>query len=130
VLCLIALIVLWSTVPSHTQTPSAPSSAVDKGNSSADKPLAPGINGVSLPVCTYRPAPPMTKEAKAAKFHGTVLADAIVELDGRLTNIRVHKGPGLGLDESVVNTLKKWKCKPAMKDGKPVLSDTPFQFSF
>jgi len=88
------------------------------------------MNGVSLPVCIYTPAPPMTKEAKAAKFHGTVLAGAIVELDGRLTNIRVLKGPGLGLDESVINTLKKWKCKPAMKDGKPVLSDTPFQFSF
>jgi len=72
----------------------------------------------------------MTKEAKAAKFHGAVLAGAVVELDGKLTNIRVFKGPGLGLDESVINTLKTWKCKAATKDGKPVVTETPFQFTF
>ena len=129
-LCLAFLIVLWLAEPLQTQTPSThPGPIPDKGSSS-DKPVAAGMNGVSLPVCTYRPNPPLTKEAKAAKFHGAVLADAIVELDGSLTHIRVLRGPGLGLDESVINTLKKWKCKAAVKDGKPVVTDTPFQFSF
>jgi protein TonB len=119
-------------MPSVTQqAPPRPSdSASSKDSSSNEKPLAAGVNGVSLPVCTYMPVPPMTKEARAAKFHGVVLLDAVVELDGRITKIRVIKGAGLGLDESAMNTLKKWKCKPALKDGQPVLADIAFQFRF
>jgi protein TonB len=85
---------------------------------------------VTLPVCTYVSVPPITKEAKAAKFHGVVLLDTVVELDGSITKIRVIKGAGLGLDESAINTLKKWKCKPALKDGKTVAADVPFQSRF
>ena len=72
------------------------------------------------------PSPPYTKEARAAKFEGNVPVEGVV--DGRITNVRVLKSPGLGLDESVINTLKKWKCKPAKdRDGKPVPALVPFQ---
>jgi outer membrane biosynthesis protein TonB len=37
----------------------------------------------------------------------------------------------LGLDESIVKTLKKWKCKPAIGlGGKPVAVLVPFEFHF
>jgi protein TonB len=88
------------------------------------------MDGVSLPVCTYLPTPPITKEAKTAKFHGVVVILGVVELDGRIAKIRVIKGAGLALDESAINALKKWKCKPPLKDGKPVLADTSFLFRF
>jgi hypothetical protein len=84
------------TEPLQTQTPSAPSGLTqhNKDNSSGDKPAAVGVHGVSVPVCTYRPYPSLTKEPKAAKFHGAVLADTIVKLDGRLTHIRILTGAG------------------------------------
>ena len=129
---IVALIALWyaTTLAAQQALPQTPDSASNKENSSSEKLPAAGMHGVSLPVCTYMPRPPITKEAKAAKFHGAVILDAVVELDGRITKIRVIKGAGLGLDESAINTLKKWKCKPALKDGKPVLADTPFQLTF
>ena len=77
------------------------------------------------------PNPPYTKEAKAAKFSGSVLVEGIVGLDGKITNIRVLKSPGLGLDEVVIKTLKKWKCSPAIgPNGKPVPVIVPFQINF
>jgi Gram-negative bacterial TonB protein C-terminal len=111
-----------STPPTHF----APDSSSNKDDSNNDKLFAAGMNGVRLPVCTNMRTS-LTKEAKAAKFHGVVLVAAIVELDGRITHI---KSAGLGLNKSAISALKKWKCKPAMKDGKPVLTETPFQFSF
>jgi outer membrane biosynthesis protein TonB len=30
-------------------------------------------------------------------------------MDGKLSNVRVVKSPGLGLDKPVLETLKKWK---------------------
>ena len=77
------------------------------------------------------PAPPYSKEAKDAKWEGLVRAEAVINLDGSISNIRITKSPGLGLDESVTETLKKWKCQPAIgPQGKPVAALVPFEFRF
>ena len=76
------------------------------------------------------PDPPYSKEAKAAKYEGTLVAEGIVTVGGRITNLRILKSPGLGLDESVLKTLKTWKCKPATHEGKPVAALVPFEITF
>jgi hypothetical protein len=48
--------------------------------------------------------------------------DATVTVDGTTENVRIAKTPGLGLDQSIVQTLKTWKCRPAVgSDSKPIL---------
>jgi protein TonB len=90
-----------------------------------------GVNGVGLPSCFYMPNPPYSDEARKAKYSGTVLVEAIVTVDGRVTNPRVVKSPGLGLDESTINTLRTWRCKPANgPNGKPVPVQVPFEVTF
>jgi len=90
-----------------------------------------GINGVGLPACFYMPNPPYSEEARKAKYSGTVLVEAIVQLDGRLTNLRVLKSPGLGLDDNTIQTLKTWRCKPAIgPNGRPVPVIVPFEVNF
>jgi TonB family protein len=54
-----------------------------------------------------------------------------VGLDGRITNTRILKGLGHGLDESAMKTLKQWKCEPAIgPNGKPVPKKVPFEINF
>ena len=77
-------------------------------------------NGVSAPDPIYKPDPPYTKEAKAAKIEGTVVLQIIIGVDGAVTNVKVVKEFDKGLTENAVDTVKTWKFKPAMKDGKPV----------
>jgi len=90
-----------------------------------------GINGVGLPACFYMPNPPYSEEARKAKYSGTVLVEAIVQLDGKLTNLRVLKSPGLGLDDNTIQTLKTWRCKPAIgPNGRPVPVIVPFEVNF
>jgi TonB family protein len=90
-----------------------------------------GVNGVGMPSCYYMPNPPYSDEARKAKYSGTVLVEAIVSVDGRVINPRVVKSPGLGLDESTVNTLRTWRCKPANgPNGKPVPVQVPFEVTF
>src|SRR6202040_564646 len=67
-----------------------------------------GGNGVGSPSCFYMPGPPYSDDARKAKYSGTVLVEAVVTVDGKLTNPRVIKSPGLGLDETTVNTLRPW----------------------
>ena len=86
---------------------------------------------VTPPACFYTPHPPYPEEARAASFHGHVIVEGTVTLEGKIENIRIDKSPGLGLDESVLNTLKEWKCKAAFwPNGQPVAYTLPFDINF
>ena len=130
-------------LPNELQPPSPPVSRAEPGPSApydpnsngfpSGKRKAPvaGIGGVSLPSCFYMPNPPYTKEARDAKFSGSVLVEGIVGLDGKITNLRILKSPGLGLDDQIIRTLKTWRCRPANgPNGKPVPVIVPFQVNF
>jgi protein TonB len=90
-----------------------------------------GMYGVGWPACFYSPQPPYSDEARQAKYSGTVLVDAVVTIDGRVNPTRVLKSPGLGLDDSVIKTLKTWRCKPALgPNHRPVAVAVPFEVAF
>ena len=87
-------------------------------------------NGVSSPDPIYKPEPPYTKEAKAAKLEGTVVLSIVVGADGTVTDAKIVQGFDKGLTENAVDTVKTWKFKPAMKDGKPVACRVSVEVSF
>lgn len=90
-----------------------------------------GTGGVGSPSCFYMPNPPYSEEARKAKYSGVVLVDAVVTLDGRVTEPRVIKSPGLGLDETTVTTMRTWRCKAALgPNGKPVPTRVQFEVNF
>jgi protein TonB len=76
-------------------------------------PYRPGFNGVGYPTCDYCPDAKYSEEARKAKFQGMVLLQVIISADGRVTNIDVVRGPGLGLEEQAVAAVKMWRFKPA-----------------
>jgi TonB family protein len=82
------------------------------------------------PACPSPPQPHYTKEARAAKFQGTVHVDATLGVDGKIENIRILDSPGLGLDAAVKKALTKWKCRPAIVKGKPAAVTYHLQFNF
>ena len=90
-----------------------------------------GVNGVGTPSCFYQPNPPYSEEARKAKYSGLVMVEAVVNLDGHLSDVRVVKSPGLGLEDNTIQTLKTWRCKPAIgPNGKPVAVIVPIEVNF
>jgi periplasmic protein TonB len=90
-----------------------------------------GVNGVGSPTCFYMPNPPYSEEARKAKYSGVVNVEAVITVDGRVTNMRVEKSPGLGLDETTVQTMRTWRCKPAVgPGGRPVATLVQFEVNF
>jgi periplasmic protein TonB len=90
-----------------------------------------GVNGVGSPSCFYMPNPPYSEEARKAKYSGVVLVDAVVTVDGRVTEPRVIKSPGLGLDETTVTTMRTWRCKAALgPSGRAVPTRVQFEVNF
>ncbi len=90
-----------------------------------------GIGGVSYPVCVYCPNPKYNDEARKAKYEGTIVLQAIIAADGSVSDVEDVKGPGLGLNEVAIQTVKNWKFTPAVgPDGKPVAVMVPVQITF
>ena len=91
----------------------------------------PGTGGVGYPVCVYCPDPKYSEEARKAKYQGTVVLQAVITVDGRVTEVQVVKGPGLGLEEKAIEAVKDWRLKPAMgPNGKPVPVIVPLEITF
>jgi len=91
----------------------------------------PGTGGVGYPSCIYCPEPQYSEDARKAKYQGTVVLQAVITPDGRATNIEVVKGPGLGLEEKALESVRTWRFKPAVgPTGRPVATITLLEITF
>ena len=76
--------------------------------------------GITPPRALFKPAPEYTEDARRDKFKGRVLLGVIVGEDGTPQNVWVVQALGHGLDNASVETMKRWRFKPARKNGQPV----------
>ncbi len=86
------------------------------------------VDGVSAPVPTVQPQPGYTEEARQAKIQGVVRLTCVVDPDGNVRNVKVLQSLDPGLDQRAVETLRRWRFKPATKNGNPVAVDLQIQF--
>lgn len=82
--------------------------------------------GISAPVPIFTPEAEFSDEARRAKYQGVVVITLIVDAQGNPQNPRVVRPLGMGLDEKALEAVRKYKFKPALKDGK---TPVPVQMS-
>jgi len=86
--------------------------------------------GVSAPSLIYKVEPEYSEEARKAKHQGTVVLQVVVDPSGMAQQIKVIRPIGLGLDEKAIDAVRKWRFKPALKDGKPVAVAATIEVNF
>jgi TonB family protein len=87
--------------------------------------------GVSAPVPLNSVEAEFSDEARRAKYQGVCIVSLIVDAQGNPQNPRVVRALGMGLDEKALEAVRKYKFKPAMKDGKtpvPVMISVEVNF--
>jgi TonB family protein len=87
------------------------------------QPVAPAVplpvGGDVVPAKLISSVPPAYPAlAKTQHVSGSVLVDALIDANGRVTTMKVVSGPAL-LHQSAMDALKQWKYRPATLDGKP-----------
>jgi TonB family protein len=82
-------------------------------------PLAVG-GDVRAPEKIVSPQPQYTEIARKARIQGVVIVQAIIDKEGRVTNVKVLKGLPMGLEAAAVDAIKQWRFKPATLNGRPV----------
>ena len=73
---------------------------------------------VSAPVPLFQPEAEFSDEARRAKYQGVCVVGLIVDAQGNPQNVHIVRALGMGLDEKAMEAVRKYKFKPAMRDGK------------
>jgi TonB family protein len=85
---------------------------------------------VTAPVPLTTPEAKYTPDARKAKINGICLVSLIVDRHGLPQNIRIVKTLDPGLDQNAVDAIAKYRFKPAMKNGEPVMVPITIEVNF
>jgi len=58
-------------------------------------------------------------EARRARVQGIVILEAIIDIKGKVTNVRVLRSIP-ALDEAAIEAVKQWEYEPTLLEGQPV----------
>jgi TonB family protein len=101
------------------------------GKGSGNGPISYKALGITEePRLLHAEEPEYSDEARQARAQGSVLLAIDVDVNGRVANVRVLKGMGLGLDEKAKEAVLKWRFRPAMASGRPVTAPAQVTMTF
>jgi protein TonB len=76
------------------------------------------VGGEVTPAQLIKSVPPVYPAlAKTQHISGNVQLDALVDVSGNVTDVKVVSGPA-ALHRAALEAVKQWKYKPAMLDGQ------------
>ena len=88
------------------------------------------IPGIKPPKATHAPDPKFPDLPAYAERHGIVVMLVGVNAKGHVQVVRVLRSDEKAFEQSAVDTVKKWKFKPAEKNGQPVPVQVTVEMKF
>jgi protein TonB len=76
-----------------------------------------------------RTSPEYPPQARAGHLQGEVLLHAIIDKDGKISELQVLSGDGV-LAKSALDAVRQWRYKPMLVDGEPAEVDTTITVTF
>ncbi len=89
-----------------------------------------GDHDVRVAISVVAPPPPIARAQLPNWINGDVIVEVTIDDQGNVVQTRVLQTVGFGLDEIIVETLRRWHYLPAKIDGMPVASRQDVHFHF
>lgn len=122
------ILLCFGLTSTSAQTPSSQGTDANT-KETADKVYRVG-DGVTPPKAMYTPDPDYSEQARQAGHNGTCLLTLVVDTKGMPQDIKVTRAAGMGLDEKAIETARRWRFTPGLKDGIPVAVQITVSMSF
>ena len=85
---------------------------------------------VAPSVVAYTTPPLYSDDARWHAIEGVVIAAAHIDGKGDVSDARITKGLGFGLDQNALVALRQWRFRPGTRDGEPVPMDVEIDIGF
>lgn len=89
-----------------------------------------GNHDVRIAYTVFAPEPPIDRTKLPEWIRGDVVVEVAINEKGDVVETRVLKSLGFGLDDVIVDTLRRWRYQPAKVDGRAVASKHDVYFHF
>jgi protein TonB len=86
-------------------------------------------SGIAEGLKIHCPAPRYPREAREKGIHGDVVVQATIDTKGNLINLNALNGDPI-LVKASLEALKKWKYRPYVLNGEPVMVVTAIKITF
>lgn len=94
-------------------------------------PVKPRIPVIVVAEPSFQPMPEVPEDLRAEALDKTCVVEISVAADGSVASVKVRATCGVSeLDQIALNTARKWKFKPATKDGDAVPSTVRLHVQF
>ena len=104
--------------------------AVQDETRATNKPQSTQLFQVSEGRLMKRVVPAYPEPAKRARLQGAVVLDAVIDKQGRISDLSVSQPLGLGTEEASVDAVKQWIYKPYLLNGQPVEVETKITLNY
>jgi TonB family protein len=119
----------WSQTQQN-DTSSMSTNAVTAADDPAFAGFQPVTRGMKPPKATSAPDPKYPDLPQDAEPRGTVVMLIGVNAKGHVAAVHVLRSDEPAFEKTAVETVKKWKFKPAQKDGRPVPVQVTVEMKF
>jgi protein TonB len=75
---------------------------------------------IAAPEIEDRVEPHYTEPARHAGIEGVVIVELVIDVDGAVESVKVHRGLPLGLTQNAVDAVRQWRFAPSTYNGHPV----------
>lgn len=87
-------------------------------------------NPSEAPQPKVAPVPPYPRSARDQRIFGRIMANILVDAEGRVAKVEFPPGTNMELSQSVERTLQNWRFTPARNNGHPVATWVHIPFDF
>ena len=87
-------------------------------------------NDVSAPMLVYKVEPQYSEEARRAHVETAVLFSVVVRPDGSVTDLKLVRPAGFGLDEQAEAAVGNWRFRAGTRNGSPVAVAAQIEVNF
>jgi bla regulator protein blaR1 len=92
--------------------------------------LAPLAGDTAPSVAEYTTPPLYSDDARRRGIEGVVLVRTHIDASGRVSDARVIRGLGFGLDQNALVALRQWRFRAGTRDKTPVATDVDIAIGF
>ncbi|HXC97282.1 MAG TPA: TonB family protein [Edaphobacter sp.] len=89
-----------------------------------------GSGNINIARASYFPNPKPDLSVLPRGTKGDVILDVVIDITGKISDIKMTSGLGHGIDETVIATVQQWTFHPATRDGQPVASEQELHFHY
>lgn len=78
------------------------------------------LGAIVPPEAVFAPRPEYPEAARRVGRAATVVLQATIDTEGRVTDLEILRGAPLGMTESALAAVRRWRFRPATLKGSPV----------